>query len=85
MTDSEDEGSLDDECPINEEWLEDVLGCYHRQRVGGTDQQLCVKVSQHWANDIILKQYYYYFLSNHFLCRWGTSRCGRGARPTRTC
>ncbi|XP_034250683.1 uncharacterized protein LOC117651064 isoform X2 [Thrips palmi] len=43
MTDSEDEGSLDDECPINEEWLEDVLGCYHRQRYA-TDQQLCVKV-----------------------------------------
>lgn len=44
MTDSEDEGSLDDDCPINEEWLEDVLGCYHRQRYV-TDQQLCVKVS----------------------------------------
>ncbi|KAE8741930.1 EcKinase 11 [Frankliniella occidentalis] len=43
MTDSEDEGSLDDECPINEEWLEDVLSCYHRQRYA-TDQQLCVKV-----------------------------------------
>ncbi|KAK3915331.1 putative oxidoreductase dhs-27 [Frankliniella fusca] len=43
MTDSEDEGSLDDESPINEEWLEDVLNSYHRQRYAA-DQQLCVKV-----------------------------------------